>query len=212
LSSPLVLSLPPSKTNHPFCASTGPSTKTTIAFYQVCLSVAYCLPHSLPPTIMLSFIDSALNGSTANASPNAVASNIQHYLANSNLPNMRLAPSTPPMPLAGHKTHRNYLSIRPERYRKLRHMHRFKNAYVDKATLDCMYSTKFFIGSCCRLLSIVVRDHIPNKPLPVDDEDPETGEQPCIPCEGYEVQYYGAPPLRNLDEYVIWNLGTCNHP
>lgn len=80
-------------------------------------------------------------------------------------------------------------------------MHRLKHAYVDKATLDCMDS--FDSPELSHIFFAVIRDHIPNKPLDVEDIDPETGEQPSIPCEGYDVAYYGAPPLRNLDEYVF---------
>ena len=87
-------------------------------------------------------------------------------------------------------------------------MHRLKPGHLDKATLACTFFVQLSgdLSDAC----IVIRDRVPNKPLNVEDVDPASGEQPSIPCEGYTVSYYGAPPLRNLDEcvdrsYCSWN-------
>ncbi|KAH8117411.1 hypothetical protein DFH11DRAFT_1574857 [Phellopilus nigrolimitatus] len=117
----------------------------------------------------------------------SVSSNIQHYIAQASLPKLRLAPCTPRMPPENHKSHRNCLSIRPERYRGLRQMHSIKRAHIDRLTNE------------------FIQKHIPSVALAVDDIDPETGERPCVPCEGYNIQDFGPLPLRHIDELrVSW--------
>ncbi|THH05244.1 hypothetical protein EW145_g4943 [Phellinidium pouzarii] len=125
--------------------------------------------------------------SSSFGSGSAVSSNIQHYLAQATLPKLRLAPTTPPVPPDKHKAHRNFLTIRPERYRRLCQLHRIRNSHFDNYTLD------------------FIRKHIPFTPTGIDDVDPDTEERPCVPCHGYNVSTLGTRPLRRIDELgVSW--------
>ncbi|KAI5124549.1 hypothetical protein M0805_003071 [Coniferiporia weirii] len=133
---------------------------------------------------MLSLLDAPWNQAGCTVT---VSSNIQQYLAQAVLPNLRLAPCTPSMPPDKYKSHRNNLTIRPERYRKLRQIHRIKNNYVDRLTLE------------------FVRNHVPSAPTAVSDTDPETGEMPCIPCKGYDIPDISPFPLKRIGELgIVW--------
>ena len=66
-----------------------------------------------------------------------VSSNLHQYLSEATLPTIRLASSAPPMPPENHKAHRNAVSVRPERYRKLEQMHRLNPEMFDDDVLAC---------------------------------------------------------------------------
>jgi hypothetical protein len=63
--------------------------------------------------------------------------NLRCYVREAVLPPMVNGPSAPPMPLEGHKSHLNTLSIRPEIYRKLESIYGFKDEVMDHLIATC---------------------------------------------------------------------------
>lgn len=92
---------------------------------------------------------------------------LKNYLCEAVLPLMEHGPDTPPMPEEGHRGHRNFLSTRPESYRRLEGFHRFNEGILDDMAMSCMllYCLRFVIPT---LLSGIDK-HISDETI---DEDP----------------------------------------
>lgn len=67
----------------------------------------------------------------------SVASNVQQYMAGATFPPLHFCPSAPAMPPEGHKSQKNKLTVRLERYRKLGQMNRFKAVRLATETRRC---------------------------------------------------------------------------
>jgi hypothetical protein len=63
--------------------------------------------------------------------------NLRCYVREATLPKMISASSAPPLPMDGHKSHMNTLAIRPEYYRQLESMYRFKDEAFDEVITNC---------------------------------------------------------------------------
>ncbi|PAV23708.1 hypothetical protein PNOK_0077600 [Pyrrhoderma noxium] len=119
-----------------------------------------------------------------------VSCNVQEYLTTATLPELRVSRLAPPMPLPSCKSHRNTLNVRVERYRRLQQVHRLKRSRLDKQVNE------------------FIRTHIPSEPIDAEDEDPETGLCPTVPCEGYCINFSVPPQLRHIDELgILWING-----
>ncbi|KAL5511590.1 hypothetical protein ACEPAH_4807 [Sanghuangporus vaninii] len=111
-----------------------------------------------------------------------VSSNIRLYLANAILPELILAPDAPSMPSERQKTHRINLAVRPERYRRLRNIHRIKREYLDVRCFDFL------------------QKHISTTPVEVVNENPVVYDAPKLPCIGFQTDIDIPRALRRYDQ------------
>lgn len=70
--------------------------------------------------------------------------NMGQYLSEASLPQIRLAHTAPPMPPENHKSHRNFLSVRPARDRRLEQMYRLNDTYLEEDTMSCEHPRYIF--------------------------------------------------------------------
>lgn len=69
--------------------------------------------------------------------PIQVASNIVNYVATATFPELQLHPTTPPMPIPMHKSHRNMLTVRIERNHLLTQTQRIRSSSFDASVIEC---------------------------------------------------------------------------
>ena len=67
----------------------------------------------------------------------SVASNMSAYVAEATLPPLVVSVVAPEMPPEGHKSHRNNLTIRPERYRTLKRMSTIDDENLVQSVRKC---------------------------------------------------------------------------
>ncbi|KAJ3543369.1 hypothetical protein NM688_g5862 [Phlebia brevispora] len=118
---------------------------------------------------------SKLDGSSRRPAPKNMTGvkNLRVYIALAALPEMKLGPGAPAMPEPGHRSHKNALSVRPKRGRKLNGITLAESDPVDNAIYDFM------------------RCHMPTRPLDVAEPDTATGEGLTVPCSD---QSFYVPP------------------
>lgn len=152
------------------------------------------------------------DGAPPTADEMFVSSNVRQYVSQATVPKLRLAPSTPPMPEPGHKSHRNLLTVRPERYRRLEQMHRLNDAEFSAKVVSCeLTNAPIPVEWRLTTSSLDLNKHLPAEPLDEMDVDPQTGERPSIPCPGFAIPVLQPLPVRRIEEYVpsaptIWML------
>jgi hypothetical protein len=110
--------------------------------------------------------------------------NLRCYVREAILPEMVNGQAAPPMPIHGHKSHLNTLTIRPEFYRKLETIYRFRDEMIEEMIAGC----KHLFMRILRQQAMVFKrftgidTHVPDAPLNQEDEDEITGERLSIPC------------------------------
>ncbi|KAL1743952.1 hypothetical protein HDZ31DRAFT_83060 [Schizophyllum fasciatum] len=115
-----------------------------------------------------------------------VMDNLRLYLRDAQLPDLVLDASAPTaLPPSGHKTHRNALSVRGERYRLLEHIREIDD----------------FVESVTKW----IETYIPEESIHLDDHDYINGESPTVPAPSFDR--IGHAPLRrpsDLTRLLPW--------
>jgi hypothetical protein len=65
--------------------------------------------------------------------------NLRCYVREAVLPEMVNGQAAPSMPICGHKSHLNTLTIRPEFYRKLETIYRFRDEMIEEMIAACKH-------------------------------------------------------------------------
>ncbi|TRM59362.1 hypothetical protein BD626DRAFT_508096 [Schizophyllum amplum] len=117
-----------------------------------------------------------------------VMDNIRLYLSDAQLPDLVLDASAPTaLPPTGHKSHRNALSVRGERYRLLEHI----RAFTEEEFVDMVFHWN--------------DTHIPSESIFQEDHDYINGESPTVPAPSFAN--IGHAPLRrpsDLTRLLPW--------
>ena len=106
------------------------------------------------------------------------------YVREAILPQLTCSKRTPEIPLH-HKSHRNVLSVRPERYRTFQCMSSLRDEVFEPLVTSCAYP----YGCKCHKLIVTtgVDENIPHQPLGEENEDSTMGESLTIQCEWFDV-------------------------
>ncbi|KAH7915780.1 hypothetical protein BJ138DRAFT_1076501 [Hygrophoropsis aurantiaca] len=113
---------------------------------------------------------------------------LRGYLKDAILPRLEYAPKATPLCISGHKTHRNHLTVRNQRYRQLYNISPIKPLY-DMLVVEW------------------IKKKIPNRSLGVLDEDEETGRTLSVPSSHkFEIAHISLPPVRDLERIYSFVL------
>ncbi|KAH7930997.1 hypothetical protein BV22DRAFT_21936 [Leucogyrophana mollusca] len=111
---------------------------------------------------------------------------LRGYLKDAVLPEMKYTPDAPPLSLAGHKSHRNVLTVRNRPHRQLH------GIYATQSLFDT-------------LVNEWIKERIPTRSLGILDEDHETGRSLSIPSSRkFKTPQIPLPPVSNMERVSSW--------
>lgn len=128
-----------------------------------------------------------------------VSSNIRLYLAKASVLSLLVAPGVSPEASDNENNHKVNLAVRPERFRRLRHIHRIKREYLDVSCLKCAFVSNTVGTERTQERNIVLEKHIPATPVEIAGENPNVIDFPKLPCAGFQTDKYLPRSLRHLD-------------
>lgn len=126
---------------------------------------------------------------------------LRAYLSQAILPPMKLSPKAPPLPPAGHHSHKNSLSVVPKQYRLLEKMYIIENADFWPVLNTGAHIISAHSALSCRCAPSALNLHVTQDKLAMRDED--DFENVTIPCQpNYQLAAHPPTKPANLGQYV----------